>query len=849
MTTTLRFTSEKPREVSFLVYFNGIETPAEAVSVRMAAGSLPEATINVLPDVELRRLGAEDRIQVQIFYLDDVYSAQMGLASDYRLLFEGDIVGWRYSNTARGRQMSFNAVNHLKILDELRPFFMTGLDSLAVGAAKTADGKLVGGAALAQAGPLFPSSILYSGLDLEAKKMIRRPYDLVENTLRACIGLDEQEKFASVPAVNFFAQYVRRTGLHNRFVPSPILEIDHMRLEDDIEGVFPILRYVRFQDTLETLQQRMNQMQGGSMLRILQDLFARMYYELLAITTAPIAQVSFSKSGSVRGEILGPPLFFGETPLAVAGRTIAAEMQSVTPNRILNYITLPQWIFGIPPMCNIVFPSMIQQLVFEENYDQQPTRMYVNDQWMVNALKSSYRMAELAIPSVGYPNQVQRELLKREHPSTSGNILVSGKNLLVWPEEYFKGPRLVEETLPDWFMILVQSALKNPESTTEIPPLGFDNKMLEQLGWAVTATDGRIINTLTNEELPYKPGDIDFQNGTFTKAVETTLFQDNPGGDAGTDRNNRRMKIVWLMQLYAQYEFQRRRTAARNGAVSMIFDPYILPGFTSVIFDEVVTGNHVTAYITSVTHELTKASAGTTVQYTHAQLLDEYLLGILSARTGENTEARTFSISASPPNPFPEVRAVQQVMDRAEEYFRTLLHQKKVYDTKLKTAAFRVFDAVDLQYPTGESVSLAADFAQDTGVLTRSRVQYVKDAFARMQRFVPSEAYKPMFDEATSALRLVSRPICTLDEFISFHTRGDRTAFSRPIEPGKSSDSKAARYYDKILALEQGPGTPPLLDENNYPVSPVTADTRADWETRLKNYRKKVYLQLHPQEA
>ena len=114
------------------------------------------------------------------------------------------------------------------------------------------------------------------------------------------------------------------------------------------------------------------------------------------------------------------------------------------------------------------------------------------------------------------------------------------------------------------------------------------------------------------------------------------------------------------------------------------------------------------------------------------------------------------------------------------------------------------------------------------------------------QRFKPSAAYKPMFEEAAYAMRNKARPICTLEEYINFHEKGVRVG---RIEPNDRTQGKGGVFYEKILNLKQGPGDSPVLDQDNNLQSPIEADTRADWETRLLNYRKKVIYQLHPQEA
>jgi len=826
------FTEDRPHEGSYVVYFNGVEVPTRSIQVQMGVGEIPRAHINMAPDKELQRLGAEDRVQVAAFYLDDYYTELSGTDPDFRLLFEGDIIGWQYANTSRGRSLQFTSVNFLKVMEELYVAFVQGLDSLVTGTLSSA--KDPAQILSSQFGPTFPASLLYVGLNTEVGKLIRRPYDMVENALRSCTGSLEQTKLGSVAATNFFARYMRRTGFLDRFVPSPLLEIDHMRLdeENDPEGIFPLLRYVREQDTLELFKTHMNQMANGSVWTIINDVFSRMYYEVLAITTAPVAQVNLTGPG-VKGDILGPPDFSDaaqkkEQEAAITQAAIEGDLSGVLsaasgavepskPNRVLNYVTKPQWLFGVPPSCNVVFPSMYDQFTYNENYDAQPTRMYMNNMWLVNTFQKRGALSEFAIPHAGYPRQVQQELDRRYNIRGQGNETVSGKNFLVWPEEYFKGPRMMEQDLPPWFMMLFQNANRKTSYDVKNPPIEVD-ALIQQLGWPVSTMDGVLIEGATDpieQSFFFLPEDRD------------------PTEEEKLDA--KKQKLSWLQQVYARYEYYRQRAAHRNGAVEMMFNPYIVPSFPIVVFDDLATGNHVFGYTTSVTHNLSNDSMRTSASFSLAQTLDEYLQQILDARTGSNPELRQYIVSAAPPNPIPEVRAVTQVLEQAEEYFTTLFHQRQIYrGGPVKTAAFDIYSAINLILQSGEIVGVDSD-----------RELLFKDYLDKYVKVIPTNDYDEMFRQAQAAMRFVSRPVCTLEEYISFHEKGIRKG---KVDTQNPRQGKGAPFYEEILDLVQGPGDAPTIDDNNAPQEAVTADTRADWRQRLINYRTKFLFQLHPQE-
>lgn len=855
------FTTERPLEGSWVVYFNGIEVPVRSVTVQMGVWDIPTATIEMPPDKELLRFGAEDKVQVAIFYLDNHYTELRGKEPDFRLLYEGYITGWQFTNTPSGRTLTFNTVNYLAILDSLYAFFMSGLDSMVTGVLEGQKVPALEGGPV-PTGPQFPAQLLYMGLDASRGQMIRRPFDLLENVIRACLGSKEQKTFASVPATNFYARFFRRAMFNNRIVPSPLLEIDHMRITDgtDPEGVFPILRYVRHQNTLDALRKHMDSIgSSASIWMVIRDTFMRLYYEILAITTAPIAQVNFVGAG-VNGEVIGPPVFDehmlraqevqaqGLTGAAAAAALTAGPFNPVPekatkqkagigprPNRLLNYITKPEWRFGIPPSCNIIFPSMIEHFAYEEDYDKQATRTYINDDWLVTALNVGGAAKHFAIMAVGYPRQVQEELDKRGSPLRQGDQSVSGKNFLVWAEEYFKGPVVMQESLPQWFAMLLSTAKSPSQYNVKTPPVEQD-PFLDQLNWTIPPGDGELVE-----------GKQDLA------AEHMQAVIDNAGASESARLDAITIKLSWLEQLYARYEYYRQRSSCRGGVVNTIFNPYIVPGFPLVVFDDMTTGNHVFGYVTSVRHTLAQDQLSTTVTFSNAQTIDEYLRGIRESRNGVNPEARKYIITANPPNPIPELRLVEQVMEQAEAYFSQLFHQRQSYADKVKTAAFDITKAINLVMPSGEIIrtpfAVGVDLSNSGLVPLNARGVREIDLTQFLDKYAaikPTNEFADMFEQASLAMRFVARPICTLEEYIGFHERGIRQG---KIPVDHPLQGKGAVYYEKILSFEQGPGPEPVLDDANNLQQPVTADTRTDWETRLMNYRKKVIFQLHPQES
>lgn len=968
--TAISFSDNYPHAGSFVSYLNGIEVPIRSVDVHMAVNTNPSATVELVPDPIMQRIGAEDRMELAVFYLDDVYPAidKKGSPPDFRLLYEGEITGWSYTNSPLGRRIGLNAVGFLQVLDDLYPYFISGPESLALSTFSNPTGN----EATFPTNPLcFPWNRFFYGFDVNEDKLIRRPYDLILNILDACMGVEAQKALGSVVTTNFYARYMRRVGFANRFLPSPLIETEILKQNEET-GVFPILRAVRDTEIVETLARGAAQPgAGASIWGTLQQMFLRMYYETLCITTAPIAQVNRVPGSENNGVVLGKPKFKIptdpekekqerrqieeqiekdiETALERVEHDLVLEIgadhpdfysrlnqkeveireayeslipqkpdDAQKPNCLLNYVTKPQWLFGVAPSCNVVFPSMVQEFRFEEDYKHQPTRLYVNDMWYAE-LTGVNDPAEQAMATLraGYPEQVQRELAKRygiAEAGVSGNPAVSGKNFIVWPEEFYKGPQPASIRLPNWFQMLAQFVqTKQTVQQQKAADALSKIKSLELRGEDPTDLVNKLVNSGV---LPPAVKMQENKKGSAYKGrVYTTAAIKDILQKLTSEQNT---AIGVLRQGYARYEYHRKRAQCRSGAVVMTFNPYIVPGFPTFIFDDLTSGCHVVGYVVSVTHSLTSDSWSTQINFTYGQTLDEFMQELFDARVGNTVHGVLENQAAAPVNPIEPLREVLQEQAYAEDYFSLLFHQKADYPG-VKSCAFDFDKAIRLVMPSGEAhvfseatkaeavskaVARRLDEAQkekeeleqklsDYAAMVRKDVmaqwepawnilsnetqtaieeeiqekigkyqeRLLEEVYAGqreqmaaapdpglpsdvLQKYVavkPSNAFAPMFRNFENAMRFVSRPICTLREYIAF--RGKFGTKVGKVEPSNPVQGKGAVFYEKILNLRQGPGEAPTFDQNNNLVTPEISevpDTRVDWESKLKIYRNKV---------
>ncbi len=532
---------------AWICYINKIEVPITGFSIELGVWQIPQFTIDLIPDPMLTRLGAEDRVPVEIFYLD----YWMQDEPTWRLLVDGEIAGWHYSNTPTGRRLSFRCIGGLSLFEQLHFFYMTNVDDIVAAQAPN-----VQAGALQQPSLLYPYSLFHQGLittpeqvrDVTrgrpgantpgqgATSQIKVPYEMVYNVIKGVIARHVPQERRSVPAVNFFARHVRKIRLHNRFVRFPKLE-DQERIAAR-RGVFPIFNAAQSDEALVAMQRQMASQAASdsSVWETLQNVLSLVYLEIATVPNP--APVLVSMSGENEGRITAgltkdtplqasvAPEEFNGTPgpearhlsrqIEIATRTSGVDLDDLlqragivlnnrslapedytpaaiqlnlesrnaaanqtranatssalmvvnptTPIRLAQHFVKPHFYFSIPPACNVIYPSMITSMGYSEDYRAQPTRVYINDAVMSRLFRGTGPQHEFMMHAltVAYPEEAAAVMHHRVETTHGGTgPKESGRNLLIWPEEYYKGPVTQRFTLPSWFQMLRQFSNAN----------------------------------------------------------------------------------------------------------------------------------------------------------------------------------------------------------------------------------------------------------------------------------------------------------------------------------------------------------------------------------------------------
>lgn len=930
-TTPVAFSGNDAHNANYIVYMNGIEVPTKSVSQRYGVWQIPEMSIEMVADPVLTRLGAEDRIQVAVFDLDDVIPSNSKETPQFRLFGEGEITGWGYTNTHHERSITFTAVNQFAIFTQLFVQFVTNVDDML--GYYTRPGKDVTVGANVTSELIFPYSLFTKGLvpprDTHAPStnastqnpdQINRPFDFLYNVVR-CLTSQVPER--AVPAANFFSRWARLTNFINRFAGSPVFDEPNISAANPNTNIFPILKALQTTSAVDVITTNLiPQIQNsGSFYDMIQLVYQMVFMEVAMIPTMPLVTVDLATSIVETTDFAQHRVVYGaeiggvENPTTQTSvpvqksvqldKAVPAEQPNpLKPKRIQNYFPKPQFLFGLPPTCNVFFPSQVKMLQYQENYATQPTRLYFNDEVLNRVMKQQndgLGESMMNALSTAYPPEADAANKAR----VRNNPKSTGKNFLLFPEEFYKGPVMDRRPIPTWLYFLRQN-----EQTKK-------NK-----------TDGAS-QTTTPTEPPAAQQDLFDQ-----------LRQNNPD----------------VYQLYAGYEYFRERFAQRSGSVTLTWNAYPVPGFPMAVFDQRATRVDLFAYITTVQQAMTHRSRQTTVSFTYARTVQE-MFGIMAQTFAEGSPA----YGAGPREPVRDIRQVIQSFTDAEAYYQKLFFgNQRLYNKdaafdwrkiiayapvvsgdepenifveggneaawqryndaqellvkllpqindaqqKLNTAlqeqseAQRGVDTLQGSSSTVDTTALKA--AQDalttatqqvnqyTTTLTALENQYnaalavvhdtntaaiaVSHNLVDDREIVPTRDAEKYFDNEKDAIQYNWRPRCTLDEYIIFYNsagEGEIPAFNHPRSLG-------AHYYERIRRLTvltpdtklpagadglnanvvpnpdaatqsaPAPGTgTTTTPPSTKPVVPgLGADfpqSRADWNTILEAYRNNVY--------
>ena len=946
--------------IDYKVYLAGVLVPCNSVTVSTSVPGRTSAQFTMPAHPLLLSIGKTDRLQVAIFYLD---SSREDGQLQWCLLFEGYLAGQNYVSSPTSREASFFAFSNIGVWDNLYLEFLGGKGKGTVGKADgiTPDEITMKGN--------FPRRLFTEGL--KNKVFIKRAFDLIGNIFLSTTGrfldrdiaskakgkdiagqlsktleisrlnrdrqlsglhgaalltryrslaLSELEKVQTdnkqalrldlegivftlptakaefnqllqnidtellkeeleknvgkrdtlkrTPAnTGFFARYFNLTKLEQHFVACPVLEGypdgDKTKLPS---GMFPLLRTPLGNRYMRSVARQTGRKfgAGGSTSNFVNTLFGMMNYQIT--------------------DIIAPPIYLADNNGLPKGRFTPGDKN----NRIAQHVTMPIVPFALPPTCNAIFPSMIRSWNMASQYAGAPTRLYYEraSQGRKLDIKSSHKGYADQGQHVGYPAKVTR------HAQDASNLKTSDLEVLVFPEEYYRGPNSV---------------------FTQVNPLLVDIKKLENAGRL------GVVNKLSAED--------------------KTLFEKDPIPadqlayleEALVSAKDKGNTSYGLFVKQAQVDYTVARTQASTFSVSTVFNPNMIAGFTTILFDSFENNCHMVGFVSQITHSLTESQSVTQVSVTHARPLREMLTGILNQGS---------QYAMHPAEPISEIRELFQVEEAANYVYGNLIYRNSTdADFNLTTTAFasrkkaeseisakqqrlkQIKDTIAaaeevgadtssfneelaeledaLRNLQGQAFSAAADQqsgsetasnnyvlnwkelvdivsvsgpeSEDTVTDLNSLVGSQRTTTSKLDRqtaymkilrgFIrPKDKYEQIFYSLPVTMRFISRPVCTLEEYIDFYQSApDFINGTSSITGGRGRGTRGgveyldgqtgvAKHYRLIREFVGGPGFEPGSKLATQKVEPTEnrgiPELRTNFEYRTGNEKGLIIKRL-----
>jgi hypothetical protein len=224
-------------------------------------------------------------------------------------------------------------------------------------------------------------------------------------------------------------------------------------------------------------------------------------------------------------------------------------------------------------------------------------------------------------------------------------------------------------------------------------------------------------------------------------------------------------------------------------------------------------------------------------------------IGVMGDSTSFSTE-----LDIAPVEVIKEISEQFQKLENAQSIYEKLLYGGKKLT---RPAVFNWKEMVKLKSIYGVEYDLRYDD------LKGKNMQETNNIYLQ-----PEDAYLPLFDSYSAAMQYVSRPVCTLREYIeAYHERSLQSLLDDGTVKGEyrsfysvtkdKNKTEGAIFWGRIYKLIQGPGTDPGVNVSNVGPSPDyppaeegslkmvdrstgMPETRQNWDKVLEEYRKIV---------
>ena len=850
--------SPMPQQAAFIVYIAGVHVPVSNVSVVFSFMSFPVLQFSLPADPLLIKLGEDDRLPVVVFFLDKWYSAtdhRNGVTPTWRLLFDGDIMQWSFAKSAGSRSISFSAIASMSALNSMYLSYITGkgneiLRNLSTSSVEGLQDSII---STVRSLTFFTKGAFGTG-------SITRPIDFVKNLMlgvkiggpphedgdaasrvAAIKNIDKQLRTKSSSSVKssdfvsirksaykkvsasmeFFIKFNHRNKLDKRWIASNIEEIaiaasgsqnnnssDKEVTQQNPSGTSQkTLKNSFFAQSVKRItfdaiasQFKNDSSPEGSFWNLITQFYNKFWYNILLLPTAQLVHVT------------------EEQDIPIGGVKIDAS--NVSTARLGNCVSVPKMTYALPPACNVITPAMTQSFSFSEDYSNQNTRTIVNGRSGYTTAphgSSTAQSQERASLRFGYPTD-QNALL-----DSSNTLKHSPENILIYPEEYFKGPIVSRPQAPSYFLTLEQKS-----------------KYMH--------------NSVSNDK---KNITADVLSGKKTKQ----LSKDHDASKVSSSEWRQEMLYSFTKLHYLENKYN-----TRGGSLHLNFNPYLVPGLPFTMIDNNDEDQmHLMGLVTSVSIEMSTSSASTSISYTAGRTLKEVYEQVFTENTFgpegglvdlDTSTEKYDSYSVAPIMPVKVLADTLQVDDNAATYYKNLFYTSpETGDNPKHSYVYRhsnYFESTNGSSILSDSASnipsaLKKKVSGKTFPGTISNVHPDEEGTQIGSMNLSLKVKKTRQDAINSyeqSMQEASRPICSLDEYmLMFNTAEDLSrlkagAHERDDEFGVPYPVQIRTYHVLPEQLDNSFIRPYARDPST--IGDNAPEMRKDWPSRMLKVRDRI---------
>lgn len=258
----------------------------------------------------------------------------------------------------------------------------------------------------------------------------------------------------------------------------------------------------------------------------------------------------------------------------------------------MDVIVKPQMPHYYAPACNVILPFMITALNINQDEQSVPTRVTaVNDNvpQSTGQFGVNYRAPQSVLEAIA---KGISELNGYTLHYSSLRSTTASAQFKIGKYEQGRGIRHERVQLPKWLALLAESMSQQSASASESQP-------------AIDSPEGVRVEKLRKAwQYRYDP--------------QETKKQLNPWDPSSEINSYQRMLFA-----AAEYKFTTETAKARTGNCSLIFNPYIVPGYPMDIIDPTPTEPSFHAFCVDVTHVISARGLSTSVSFVSAMSYQE----------------------------------------------------------------------------------------------------------------------------------------------------------------------------------------------------------------------------------